>query len=82
MSKKKTTSTPVRVDLANDALLSRPQAARVLGLSQKTLRTWSVDRIGPPFVKAGEAKQARCFYRRSDLEAWLAGRLSARATAG
>jgi predicted DNA-binding transcriptional regulator AlpA len=82
MTRKKTTTPPVRVDLTNDSLLSRPQAARVLGLSQKTLRTWSVDRVGPPFVKAGAAKQARVFYRRSDLETWLAGRLEARNTTG
>lgn len=53
-------------------LLTPEQAALVLGVSDKTLATWrSTGRYALPFLRCG----ARIRYRRTDLLAWLQGRL-------
>ena len=57
--------------LANDCLLSTADAARLLGMSPKTLRCLRCDRAGPPALKLGGAQQARVVYRRSALERWV-----------
>ena len=48
-------------------LLTTPEAAQALRLSERTLIRWRVDRKGPPVVRAGR----RIMYRASDLDAWL-----------
>ena len=47
-------------------------AAKYIGpdFSERTLETWRVRGGGPKFLKAG----SRVFYRRRDLDAWLAER--------
>lgn len=57
--------------LTNDQLLSTSQAAAVTPFSAKTLRQMRCDKTGPRFLKLGKGKQARCVYRRSDLESWI-----------
>lgn len=53
-------------------LLPEKQAAKLLGLSDRTLRNWRVRGGGPPYVKVSP----RCIrYRAADLEAWAAGNL-------
>jgi predicted DNA-binding transcriptional regulator AlpA len=59
------------LSLADDCLLSTAQAARLVGLSAKTLRQLRCDRAGPPCLKMGSAAQARVVYRRSALERWV-----------
>lgn len=59
------------ISLRDDCLVSTAQAARLLGLSQKTLRALRCDRAGPPCLKMGTAAQARVLYRRSALEQWV-----------
>jgi len=59
------------ISLKDDCLLSTAQAARLVGLSQKTLRALRCDRAGPPCLKMGTAAQARVLYRRSALEQWI-----------
>lgn len=59
------------ISLKDDCLLSTAQAARLVGLSAKTLRGLRCDRSGPPCLKMGTAAQARVLYRRSDLERWV-----------
>jgi predicted DNA-binding transcriptional regulator AlpA len=59
------------ISLKDDCLLSTAQAARLVGLSAKTLRQLRCDRTGPPCLKMGTAAQARVLYRRSALEQWI-----------
>lgn len=49
---------------------SRPEAARYLGISVRTLEGWAVRGGGPRMLKLG----SRVVYRRRDLDAWLATR--------
>jgi len=57
--------------LAGDPLLSTADAAKLLGVSQKTLRDWRCSRSGPRCLKMGAKKQSRTVYRQSDLDAWV-----------
>jgi predicted DNA-binding transcriptional regulator AlpA len=57
--------------LTNDRLVTTAEAARLTGVSQKTLREWRSKRTGPAALKLGVGKQARCVYRVSSLEAWV-----------
>lgn len=50
--------------------LSRPEAARYLGISARTLEGWAVRGGGPRMLKLG----SRVVYRRRDLDSWLAAR--------
>jgi excisionase family DNA binding protein len=52
-------------------LLSQRDAARLLGLSVRTLERMRVSGTGPRFLKLGNAVR----YRLQDIEAWLASRL-------
>ena len=54
------------------ALLHTREAARLLGLSPRTLESLRLRGGGPPFVSV--TKRA-VRYRRSDLEAWIRARL-------
>lgn len=51
-----------------DQKFSRPEAARYLGISARTLEGWAVRGGGPRMLKLG----SRVLYRRRDLDAWLA----------
>ncbi len=51
-------------------LLDNEGAAEFLGVSPTTLPRWRWSGVGPAYLKVGRAIR----YRRSDLEAWLAGR--------
>jgi excisionase family DNA binding protein len=54
-----------------DERLSRAEAAAYLGVSIPFLELDAVDhRHGVPFYKIGR----KCFYRRSELDAWIAAR--------
>jgi predicted DNA-binding transcriptional regulator AlpA len=50
------------------------QAAKYLGISEAVLRLWRSEGKGPRHFKAGE-KLIR--YRKTDLDFWIEGRLSA-----
>jgi len=53
-------------------LLTREEAAELLGIRPQTLAAWKcLGRQGPPYVRVG---MRAIRYRRSDLEAWLAAR--------
>jgi len=47
--------------------MTGPQAAAHLGLSKSTLEKMRIEGRGPRYLKLG----GRCFYRRSDLDAYL-----------
>jgi hypothetical protein len=57
--------------LKDDQLLTTRQAAAVVGRTPKTLRELRCNRAGPRCLKMGTSKQARTYYRRSDLERWI-----------
>jgi predicted DNA-binding transcriptional regulator AlpA len=59
----------VSIDPAPE-LLTRRQAAAVLGLAETTLRRWYAENRGPRVVKIGTARAGRVRYCRSDLLAW------------
>ncbi|NQW47070.1 MAG: helix-turn-helix domain-containing protein [Planctomycetes bacterium] len=61
-------------------LLSRDQAARMLGLRPKTLARWATkgQGRGPRFSRTGPIR-GRCLYSESDLRAWLESRKVGRA---
>lgn len=51
-----------------EQLLSEKQAAKLLGISDRTLRNWRVRGGGPKFVRVS----ARCIrYKRGDLQDWI-----------
>ncbi len=54
-----------------DDLLTRSQAAEVLGVSSGTLAVWASTRRYPlPYIKIGRSVR----YRRSDIQAWVESR--------
>lgn len=61
----------ISVDLSADRLLSTAEAARVVGLTQKTLRELRCQRRGPRCLKAGDSKQSRVRYPLSGLQEWV-----------
>ena len=58
-------------DISSKERLNNREAAEYLGLKAATLNKWRVYGDGPPFLKVGRLIQ----YRRSDLDAYLSGRL-------
>lgn len=58
--------------LYREPLLTSADAAEILGIKVQTLAVWRCSgRHSLPYVKVGNAVK----YRRSDLDAWLAGRV-------
>ena len=54
-----------------ERLLSEKHAAKLLGISPRTLRNWRVIGGGPQYVKVS----ARCIrYRRADILSWIEAR--------
>ncbi|MBV6763056.1 helix-turn-helix transcriptional regulator [Rhodococcus opacus] len=56
----------------NNDELGAVDAAAYIGRAPSTLATWRVFRTGPKYRKAGEERNSQVFYRRVDLDAWLA----------
>ena len=56
------------VTILLDGRMTRRDAAKYLGLSEKTLAMYASRKTGPKFVKPG-----RTFYFKSDLDAWVRG---------
>lgn len=57
-----------------DVWMGTKQAARYLGgISPRTLERWRRDEANTlPYTKLGSSLRARCVYRKSDLDAFLA----------
>lgn len=76
---KTTTRTPAMavadISLKDDVVVGTPEASRLTGLSQKTLRQMRCEKTGPRWFKLGDKRQSRAAYRRSDLERWIASRV-------
>lgn len=62
-----TSASAVTMRLLPDGRMDPESAAAYLGVSSKTLANYRSRGIGPRFIKRG-----RIFYRRSDLDSWLA----------
>lgn len=50
-----------------ERLLTTEEAGEFLGLSEKTMRTWRMENMGPYFIKINRSIR----YRREDLEAFI-----------
>ena len=61
-----------------DALLTREQAAAVLGLKSQTLAAWACRGTGPPYIRCGGAIR----YSVAALERWLQARTVGAASGG
>ena len=48
-------------------VLTTPELAYYLSISDRTLIRWRVKRVGPPWTKVGHHVR----YRRADVDAWL-----------
>lgn len=59
----------VRCRVLPDGRMSRQDAARYLGLKEKTLAMWALAGKGPRVVKVG----GRVFYFKADLDAFIRG---------
>jgi hypothetical protein len=59
----------VRVRVLPDGRLSRQDAARYLGMAEKTLAMWTLTGRGPKWLKVG----GRVFYFKTDLDAFIRG---------
>ena len=55
--------------MSEKTLLTRPEAAEYLRLSDKTLARWAWAGKGPGYMKAG----GKVLYDAADLDAWLEG---------
>lgn len=56
----------------NPDLLRPQEAASFLGIAENTLYRWK--RRYPDFPKTIKASERLCYYRKSDLDAWLVSR--------
>lgn len=59
----------VRVRILPDGRMARTDAARYLGVAEKTLAMWALVDKGPRSVKVG----GRVFYYRVDLDTFIRG---------
>ena len=56
---------------ADDPLLNDTDAAKQLGISPATLRSWRCRGIGPNFVKMGAGKRSPVRYASEDIEQFI-----------
>ena len=54
-----------------ESWLDRDRAAAALGIRPRTLKQWQLEARGPSPVKAGEHRQSRCLWSRSEIDAFL-----------
>ena len=55
------------MNVVGETLLSNEETAAAIGVAQTTLPVWRHFGKGPVYLKVGK----RCFYRPSDIRAWL-----------
>lgn len=51
--------------------LTSKEASQLLGIKEQTLRRWRSTGRSPAFIRDGNGPKGRCFYLRSDLEAYI-----------
>ena len=52
-------------------LISEAELASMLDVKASTLQQWRSDLVGPDFVRLGKA----VFYRKMDVDTWIAGKV-------
>lgn len=52
--------------------LTPKNTAKYLGVTTRCLQDWRSKKIGPSYVKAGDARRGTILYRKSDLDSWMA----------
>lgn len=67
---------------SNDEMLTRKQAAELLGIDPHTMACWRSRGTGPAMVKFGAGRSAGVRYRRSAIEAWIRDPQAAELEAG
>ncbi len=55
----------------NEKLLTTVDVAKILNVSEQTLRIWRSKNIGPAFSKFGDSKQSDVRYSRRDVEIYI-----------
>lgn len=65
------TDKPRRPQTEPEVLIPSREAARRIGVTADTLSRWRSEETGPRYVRVARTK---CFYRPSDIAAWLDGR--------
>lgn len=66
-----TTSEIAAVAPAQPLAFSTVDAAKLLGVSAKTLVNWRCLGKGPTYIRLGNSPRAQVLYRYEDLDAWL-----------
>lgn len=66
-----TTSEIAAVAPAQPLAFSTVDAAKLLGVSAKTLANWRYLGKGPTYIRLGNSPRAQVLYRYEDLDAWL-----------
>lgn len=61
----------LKAKLDGEHLMSPPELAAQLQVTEHTVYTWRASGQGPKFIKLTKRRQAQIRYRRSDVEAWL-----------
>lgn len=59
---------------AEPMLVDKGEAARLLGVSPRTIEAWAAAKK-IPFVRLGEGKRSPVRFRPSDLRAWIEARV-------
>lgn len=62
----------IRMNDANDEMLNRNEAARLLNIAPHTLACWRSEGRGPAAVKYGAGRSAAVRYKRSEVLRWAA----------
>ncbi len=65
-----TKKTVDKVKSKQEEYLSDISFCQMLEITQRTSRSWRRDGISPPYIRLG---LRRILYKKSDVEAWLAG---------
>lgn len=66
-----TTNQIAAVAPAQPLAFSTADAAKLLGVSAKTLANWRCLGKGPTYIRLGNSPRAQVLYRYEDLDAWL-----------
>ena len=57
-------------------LLKSQEVARIIGITAQSLDNWRCAGKGPRYVKDGEDRRARVYYRPVDVQTWIEDRLT------
>lgn len=66
-----TTNQIAAVAPAQPLAFSTDDAAKLIGVSPKTLANWRCLGKGPAYIRLGKSPRAQVLYRYEDLDAWL-----------